>query len=198
MNKGFGYLESPKDYRDYRMVFQAVSLPEEYELPKATIKDQGVVGSCVAHSLSEMLEKYGDVFSTGWIYGYRPTGYFQGSGMYPREALKTIKTLGAVKQSDFPYNIEMVAAKNKVDENIDTLKSLASSYTISAYARLYNEQEIKQWLLKGVPVPFAIKLNNLELDEDNVIEVETTGMSGHAMLIYGWNKTGWKIQNSWR
>ena len=39
----------------------------------------------------EMLEKYNETFSTGWIYGYRPEGYWQGTGMYPREALKINK-----------------------------------------------------------------------------------------------------------
>lgn len=202
VKRKYGALESPKDLRDFRVssTITNVTLPEEFNLTSTSIKNQGMVNSCVAHALSSMLEKkYKDVFSTGWIYGFRPEGYYQGEGMYPREALKTLQKQGAVKQQDFPYNIEMIEAKTKVDDNITLLEAQAEDYKISAYARLYSENEIKSWLYtKEIPIPISIATDNLQLDNNNIIKIpKVYPNSGHEMMIIGWNKTGYIIQNSW-
>lgn len=202
MERKFGSLESPKDLRDFRVcsAAKAVTLPEEYGLKPASIKDQGYVNSCVAHALSSMIEeKEGTTYSTGWIYGYRPEGYYQGEGMYPREALKTLQKLGAVQNKNFNYNIEMQEAKKKVDDNFVLLEALADEYKIQSYARLYTEQEIKSWLYnKQTPVPIAIATESLQLDDKNIVQVpEYYPNSGHMMLLLGWNETGYIVQNSW-
>lgn len=202
VKRKYGALISPRDLRDYKanIPYKNVALPAEFNLTNTTIKDQGAVNSCVAHALSSMLEKkYNKVFSTGLIYGYRPMGYYQGEGMYTREALKTLQKIGDVKQELFPYNIEMVEAKNKVDENFTLLEAEADDFRITAYARLNSTNEIKSWLYtKNTPVPFSILTDNLKLDEHNIIQVPNVyPNSGHCMLIIGWNETGFIIQNSW-
>lgn len=203
MKRKYGALLSPTDLRDFRVASSVtnVELPEEFRLNSTTIKDQGAVNSCVAHTLSEMLEnRYKKNYSTGWIYGYRPEGYYQGSGMYTRDALKTLNKVGAVENDKFNYNIEMIEAKVKVDQDIDLLEEEASNLKIKAYARLYTEREIKSWLyIKNTPVPIAIATENLVLDENAVIQIpKIYPNSGHAILIIGWNDTGFIIQNSWR
>lgn len=204
MNKQvFGCLQSPVDLRDYRVHIakaSKVELPEVFKLTNSTIKDQGDVNSCVAHALSSVLENHEiKNFSTGWIYGYRPNDYYQGEGMYPREALKTLQKMGAVKQDDFPYNIEMQEAKKKVDENIDILSKQAEEFKIDAYAKLNSEFEIKKWIWdKYTPVPISIATEHLQLDGDNIIQIpKVYPNSGHMMLIIGWNKLGFIVQNSW-
>lgn len=203
MERKYGCLESPKDLRDFRVcnTLDSIVLPTEFKLAKElTIKDQGAVNSCVAHSLSSMMEnKFNDVFSTGFIYGYRPEGYYQGEGMYPREALKTLLNKGDVKNSDFNINIEMKGAREEVNKKIDLLEALADDYKITAYARLYSENEIKSWLYtKRIPVPISIATNNLKINKDNIIEIpKEYPNSGHMMLIIGWNELGFIVQNSW-
>lgn len=205
MNRKMGCLESPMDLRDYRVakvVKTKIELPQEFELEPTAIKDQGSVGSCVAHAISSMLEKDGKSYSTGWIYGYRPDEYYQGQGMYPREALKTIKNLGAVKYKNFPYNIEMQQAKAMVDNRLETLKEYAQEKQILSYARLYSAQEIKEFLYQTkLPIPFAITTYNyLELDEHDIIllpDRDAVATGSHMMLIIGWNELGFIIQNSW-
>jgi hypothetical protein len=202
MERKYGCLESPKDLRDYRPygLVSSTCLPTEYSLSNTTIKDQGTVNSCVAHALSSMLEKKTNInFSTAWIYGYRPDDYYQGEGMYPREALKTLLNKGAVKNSDFNFNIEMTNAKKIVDNDIDKLENLASSYKIDGYARLSSNDEIKTWLYtKNTPVPIAIATDNLVLDDNNIIQIpKIYPSSGHAIIVIGWNETGFIIQNSW-
>ena len=147
MERKYGCLESPIDLRDFIVSTPKIELPEAYTLEHTTIKDQGSVNSCVAHSLSSLIEsKLNNIYSTGWIYGYRPKDYYQGEGMYTREALKTLLNLGAVKNEDFNYNIEMKEAKTKVDENLMLLEVLAEDCKIDAYARLTTENEIKSWI----------------------------------------------------
>lgn len=57
--KGTGAIKSPFDLRNYKLskkVCSNIQLPENFELEHSHIKDQGIVNSCVAHSLSEILE----------------------------------------------------------------------------------------------------------------------------------------------
>lgn len=192
---------SPKDLRDFRVSSstKTVQLPEVYRLDYKRIKDQGDVNSCVAHSLSSMFEnKWKKDFSAGFIYGYRPDDYYQGEGMYPREALKTLQKMGDVKEEKFPYNEEMQNIKFKVESKLDTL-DVPSLYRISAYARLYSIDEIKSWLyMKEIGVPVAIATEHLELDENNIIQIPKVYPNyGHEMLIIGWNELGFIVQNSW-
>lgn len=197
----FGALYSPTDLRDFKVSssIQNIELPSEFSLNKTTIKNQGNVNSCVAHSLSSMLEEYTEeIYSTGWIYGYRPDDYYQGEGMYPREALKTLQKVGAVKSEIFPYNLEMQEAKTKVHLSLDYLTKQAKEFKIESYVRLYTIKEIKSWLyIKKIAVPISIATDNIELI-DNIIQIpKVYPNSGHMMLIVGWNNTGFIIQNSW-
>lgn len=196
-----GCLNSPKDLRDYKpsKAVCAIELPKEFSLGAYTIKDQGVINSCVAHTLSSMLEKYNDTFSTGWIYGYRPIGYYQGEGMYPREALNTLLKKGAVQNKDFDYNIEIPEAKSLVEKQLDTLEGLAKNVKITAYARLSSIEEIKSWIyVHNTAVPISIATTNLSLDKNNIIQIPSQyPNAGHAILVIGWNETGLIIQNSW-
>lgn len=65
MERKLGALISPKDLRDYKTdmkevlagIPKEVSIPEEFIIPSnIRVKDQGLVNSCVAHSLSSTLE----------------------------------------------------------------------------------------------------------------------------------------------
>ena len=210
---GPGYVPSSKDLRDYRVnrkVAMAIALPDRFEVPHGTIKNQKSVGSCVAYSTVSVLEaayeKYhGDVeyFSNAWIYGYRPIGYHQGIGMMPKDALKTITKVGYLEFHDLPGNYEMPEAKQIVDEKLDYYKGLASVRHAASYARLYSYKEIKQAIyLTGLPVIMSIPTSGkggIELDE-NYIAMVLDGnrqSSSHMVCCYGWNESGLLIQNSW-
>lgn len=193
---------SPRDLRDFRASNSStkVQLPSEFRLEPKRIKDQGDVNSCVASSLSSMLEtRWKKDFSIGYIYGYRPEGYYQGEGMYPREALNTLLKLGDVLEEDFPFNEEMQEIKHKVDEKVDLLQFNSDQYRISAYARLDSVNEIKSWVYtKGIAVPIAIPTDSISLDENNIIQIPKIYPNyGHEMLVIGWNEYGFIVQNSW-
>ena len=202
-NKGMGALKSPKDLRNYKInkVYSSISLPKEFILNHSHIKNQDVINSCVAHSISEIVESKNNInYSTGWIYGYRPEGYYQGEGMYISEALKTVQKLGCVENNDFNVNIEMRKAKDLVDEDLDRLTNLAQKKKISAYARLRNIKEIKEALyIHKTPIIAAIDIdeNGLVLDDNYIAQLPKNPAGGHAIVCYGWNETGLLIQNSW-
>lgn len=199
----YGYIESPKDLRDYTIskVAKAVELPATFELTKLPmVKNQGPVSSCVAHAVSSVLETYDNInYSTGWIYGYRPLDYYQGEGMITSQALKTINKVGYVNNDFFNHNVEVPKGKELVDKNIDTLKPEANKKKIKSYARLHGEQEIKTALYQTkqpVLVAILVGSNGLRL-KNNVAIVPQQFGGGHQLVCYGWNEQGFLIQNSW-
>lgn len=201
----YGCEKTTLDKRDYK--FKVTSplkeYPEEYSMEMPDVKDQGIVNSCVAYALSVYMEESElenkTKFSTGWIYGYRPLGYTQDEGMNPRQGIKTLLHVGAVEKDDFDHNKEMPEIRNLVDKNLDRLKVLASLHKIESYARIYSEKDIKKCLYANVPVPVVIPVRkDLELENNCILlnlEKPITGY--HMMVIYGWNESGWLVQNSW-
>ena len=200
---GTGYIPSKKDIRDYRLnnVYHAFPLPISFEVEHSKIKNQGAVGSCVAHSVSEVLESLEDNnknYSTAWIYGYRPTGYWQGSGMMTSDALKTVNKVGSLEYQTLPGNYEMPKAKQIVKKNLSAYKQEAGKDKVVAYAKLRTIQEIKEAIyMTGKPVVICILCSDLKLDENYIAYIPDGATGGHAVVCYGWNEIGLLIQNSW-
>jgi hypothetical protein len=100
----FGAIFSKKDFRDYQLINKYFHFPQSFQLKdwdKMKIKNQGSVGSCVAHALSTVIEYYNHIqiqdnfeISTGYIYGNRILSLYKDSGMITRDALATIKNYG--------------------------------------------------------------------------------------------------------
>lgn len=203
----YGCKKEIKDKRDYKAYVCSIKpdeLPKRYEISIPMVKDQGIINSCVAHSLASFLEetyKNDDIkFSTGFIYGYRPSGYSQEQGMYPREAIKTLLKVGDVTKANFDHNKELPEIKKLVDEQIEILKPLASKYKIHSYARIYTKQEILKCLYNDVTVPISIPIyNDLAYNKvTSVIDMPEGNCDGyHMMLLVGWNEFGYIVQNSW-
>lgn len=206
--RGLGCIPSPKDVRDYRLqVASAQEFPEEFELKTVPVKDQKQVGSCVAHSLAEVVEYFNKIqhsssakMSVGYIYGNRRNSVWTGSGMITRDALKNLKEYGDVVNDLFPYNKEVPEIIDLYEKSADELFQHGTPNRISSYFRVRTEDEIKMALMNYGPVVFSIQWYNDIKVKDGVItsQLNSSDKSGyHCMIIYGWNKDGWKIQNSW-
>lgn len=199
--RGMGYVPSPSDLRDYTISYKVIDLPTSFIVNHGHIKDQGSVGSCVAHAISSILETQDGVnYSTGWIYGYRPDNYYQGEGMIPSEALKTITKVGYLTQEQLGVNREMREAKDIVDANLTALMALAEERKAAYYARLKTVFEIKEAIYSNkepVMVCIPVGSNGLKLNENYVALVPEDVSGGHAVSCYGWNEQGLLIQNSW-
>lgn len=197
-------IKDKRDYKSYICNAKQTELPKQYKIEMPNVKDQGIVNSCVAHCLSTFMEETYKLdkieFSTGFIYGYRPFGYSQEEGMYPRQALKTLLKVGDVPKINFDHNKEMPEIKKLVDKNLTELTSIANKYKIDSYSRIYTENEIKKCIYNDIAVPISIPVYN-DLDYNNItfkIKMPSGNIEGyHAVIIYGYNEDGWLIQNSW-
>lgn len=200
----FGALKSPFDARDYKLVASAETFPDTFELPKVTVKNQGSVSSCVAHATSSVVEYHHKrqhnekkSFSTEFIYGLRDVGYYVGEGMYIRNALNTLRKYGDVPTTDLKGNNEYQKAMKIVNAKLDELKDKAYPHRVSSYFRVYDENAIKEALMKHGYVVVSMNWHQGATLVDNVY-TPTDKVSGrHAVIIYGWNEKGWLVQNSW-
>lgn len=200
---GTGCIQSSYDARDYVFsIASAIQIPDAYSVSISEIKDQGCVGSCVAHSVCEVLEaaNKNEKYSTNWVYGYRPDGYYIGPGMSTRDACNTVLNVGYIEQSEFPGNTEMFKVKEAVDKNLDKLIQKAEKRKITAYSRLRSSREIKEAIyLNNLPVLIIVEVENSpELDDNFILQYNPEKISGcHCMVCYGWNELGLLVQNSW-
>lgn len=169
------------------------------------IKNQGITGSCVAHSISEVIEYFNSVqnddtteMSTGYIYGNRNTSAWKDAGMITRDALKAVKLYGDVPKDDFPYNIEVPKAIEEYQKVSDELYEKGYPYRISTYARLTDTNSVKQALMNNGPVVMAMEwFDDMQVKKGILTTDKKRSAGGHCMVIYGWNEIGWKVQNSW-
>lgn len=205
INHSFGVLNSPYDVRDYKFVpTGSCELPEVFELPLVTVRNQGSVGSCVAHALSSIGEYHHmrqhdeqKLFSTEFIYGCRENTYI-GEGMMPRGALNTLRKYGNVFYEDLPGNNTCDIAMQNVQAQFEQLKEKAYPNRISTYYRLYGNNAIKEALMTHGYVFVSMHWHTDAKLVDGVYTYTDKKISGaHAVAIYGWNEKGWLAHNSW-
>ena len=208
-----GALTPKIDIRNYKAVATTtandVDIPESFELniPRK-IKHQGNVGSCVGYSISEIIEYFNytqegkyEPFSTGYIYGNRRCGTKQqGIGMFEQEALQAVLKWGDVPESMFNYNIEVPEAITKFEEAAFDLAPSAYPNRISSYYEITNEKDAKLSLMQHGPLLIGTRwYRDYDPDPKTFILKHSTNVTSgnHALMVYGWNKDGWLIQNSW-
>jgi len=208
----FGALKPKKDIREFKAITnkaaQVVDIPDEFELTMPPVKSQGQVGSCVAHSISLAIEYYNKLqeetditFSTGYIYGNRRNqrGH-NGSGMYVDAALSAVVKWGDVAKDKFSENIEVPEAITLFEERAFDLAPEAYPNRFTEYFALKSDEQIKLNLMQNGPVVFSIPwYKDYAVEAKTYILKHTNNATsgGHCMVIYGWNKDGWKFQNSW-
>jgi hypothetical protein len=202
-----GALFSKPDVRDYVASATLSEFPVEFELDMPKIKNQGPVGSCVAHSLSTVVEYFNEKesgkyeeMSTGYIYGNRRLSVYKGIGMRTRDAVSTVVTYGDVPNAYFPVNVEVPYAIEKFENEVDNIHEAGYHFRFAEYFKLKDEMAIKTSIMENGPAIFSmywfddIKVKNGVMQTNCVKSAKT---SGHCMVIYGWNEIGWKVQNSW-
>lgn len=212
-DRKFTNLISPYDVRDYKFACVAKTpIPDTFDCTAnekvnvtIAVKDQGSTGSCVAHACSSVVEFHSKrqtgentIFSTEFIYGYRPDGYYVGEGMYPREALKTLQKVGDVPLTKLRGNHDCPEAMEAVNAQLEELKEAAYPHRVSTYMQVNSATDVKQALIKYGPVLISMPWHVDYKLKDGVYTFENPETRGcHAVLIYGWNEQGWLVQNSW-
>lgn len=197
-------IKSPYDARDYTITAEK-EFPEAFSLNTVPVKNQGTKPTCAAHALSSVVEyhhqrQHGQYarFSTEFIYGLREEGYYMGDGMIIRNGLNTLLKYGDVYESDCEGNHNCDKAMSHVAADIDRLKELAYPHRISAYFKIRDAEELKTALMRYGVVVASMKVYDWHRLVKDVYTYNPSNPYGnHCVFIYGWNKDGWLVQNSW-
>lgn len=196
-----GAMPPKRDIRDY--VYSpagGTQVPESFSLGPVTIKNQGQVNSCVAHTAAEILEYLNkQLMSVGFIYGTRYE--YKGQGMYLRDALKTMQKIGDSNYIDFPYNLEVPKIIDKVESTEFDYEQM-KNFIIDSYYQIDPKDVnlIKQALFSNdCPLMASVYWQDgFQVDKEGIIYNSGKKDGGyHCIMIYGWNEKGFLIQNSW-
>lgn len=198
---------SKPDLRDYKIAKSSIqsSFPEEYELSMPLVKSQGSVGSCVAHSICLVAEYFNkkqydidNILSVGYIYGNRVPPLNKTEGMITRFAIANFCVDGTPLATEFPLHCEVPEIIDAVAKVKDSLHDKAAQFRFTSYVKVSKPEEIKTALMDGNPVIFAVDwYKNTKVKNGIITSPRKEKTGGHAMVIYGWDANGWKIQNSW-
>lgn len=204
-----GALPPTTDVRDYKVAAMAANFPKSFELaytPK--VKNQRNVGSCVAHTASEVLEYFNKIetgseeqLSTDFIYGMQGVqlGRLEG-GMYLRDACKIVKEYGDCLKSTISTNTEQPECTHNLNGILnEEIYTEAANYKVESYAKCTSSNSMKQALMNHGPLLASTKwYDKYIITKDNIIIFDDNSDYGyHAIMIYGWNENGWLCQNSW-
>lgn len=205
----FGCEISPVDLRDYKLdkqLVNKVNFPESFDAMKVHIvKHQGSVSSCVPHAVSSILEfhdNYRDTLSTNFIYGLKKLYGQTGKGEHIRVALDIVRKYGDPQMSLCSGNTEVdkvfeIANKAYNDEEV---MEDAYRHKIKSYVKLNDIKDIKYALMNYGPVVVSIKWYTDIIFNEDTRMIDTnreTIKNYHAVIIYGWDESGWMCQNSW-
>lgn len=202
----FGCILSPIDLRDFKVSATAQSLPESFELDfsKVKIKNQGSVGSCVAHAMSTILEYHANSeynLSTNFIYGIRKELYSQeGRGMYLRDACKIATNYGDPLEKDCPGNVEVPKVYDIASKAMDNkqIMDTAALFRTKSYYSCKTNEDIKYALVNYGPVIISVKwYNDYKVKNGILTGGKSKDYGYHALVCYGYNEQGFLIQNSW-
>jgi hypothetical protein len=191
---------SPQDARDYhfRPLFTVSEIPDTLDLRKSLlpVRDQGAQGACFACSCAVMKE-YQDAttvpLSAQYFYNQRTNLFDQDptndEGMFPRDALKVLRTQGMCLQNTYPYGSTHSIPTHAHEE--------ARAHRIGSFVRVNTVHELRRSLFYHGPAIICFPVYNYtkQLWRPN-IEGEHRG-GGHAMVVVGYDSDGFHVQNSW-
>lgn len=190
--------------RKHKVEYDDIVLPVKY--PNY---HQGNVGCChgcsLAYVMSDTKNTKADLnsmFSPGFIYGYRPDGYRQNTGLGTYDGLNTAIKIGNVKYRDFPVLKNYPYIKEDIDKyGISKLLEIASHNKMEAYVSL-EPSEVKEWLHeKGTKLILLVKCYENFYDCLKTGRFPTKGkgnlVGAHSIVIYGDKDGDFKLQNWW-
>jgi C1A family cysteine protease len=215
---GYGWVRDLPDTRDFLyaaplLLFRS-GLPAKVDLRKKCppVYDQGQLGSCTANGIAAAVEfdqrKQGiQVFVPSRLFIYYNERAIEGtvsqdSGAQVRDGIKSVATVGAPPERDWPYNIKVFAEKPPLKAYTDAKKDLVASY-----ARV--SQGITQMqgcLADGYPFVFGFTVYD-SFESDKVAKTGVVPMpasrekvlGGHCVVAVGYDATKrvFIIRNSW-
>jgi C1A family cysteine protease len=215
---GYGWIRDLPDARDYLYAAPLLrfpqGLPQSIDLRSECppVYDQGQLGSCTANGIAGAIEfdqqKQGNPeFTPSRLFIYYNEREMEGtvpqdSGAQVRDGIKSVATIGAPPETDWPYVPAEFAVKPPAAAYADAKQDL-----VSAYLRVtQNLAQMQGCLAEGYP--FVLGFTVYESFESQA--VADTGMvpmpasseksiGGHCVVAVGYDATKrlFYIRNSW-
>jgi C1A family cysteine protease len=215
-----GWRKQQPDQRDFRFddyqLRKAVELPASVDLSKQIlrVKDQGQLGSCVAHGVTSLFETCqvrltGKDFLGDRLYEYRNARIL--SGTYPgdngadvRGGVKATAQYGVCPETDWAYNIAQFDNTPPAQCAKDAVKNEATNYYLldSTAGSAQSLLNIKTALASGYCVVFGSTVYDsiFNVGSDGIIPYPSGNdpiAGGHCMLWYGYTGSYLMTLNSW-
>jgi hypothetical protein len=202
---GQGALKSPDDPNDF--IFERIAcapegyyynkFPDEHEVDDwLDARDQSHRSTCAAFVGAKIKEihersrahRITEYMSPEFIYYHRDNK--PASGMYGRNVFQILQKIGCVPEAQYPY-LSGEAAPQPPEE----LYATAALHRIANYARVMTVDGLKRALLELGPCYLQLPLYSTRPCFWRPAEGETP--SGHALVVVGYNKEGFRLVNSW-
>jgi C1A family cysteine protease len=215
---GYGWVRDLPDARDFVYSAPLVRFPQG--LPASVdlrsecpgVYDQGQLGSCTANAIGAAIEfdqrKQGvREFIPSRLFIYYNERVMEGtvnedSGAQIRDGIKSVATLGAPPEDDWPYNIDRFTEQPPKGAFEEAKRDM-----VSAYARVAQQlTQMQGCLASGFPFVFGFTVYD-SFEGDAVARTGDVPMpapgesvlGGHAVLAVGYDnaKRVFIIRNSW-
>jgi C1A family cysteine protease len=223
MRRKFSWKPDVPDQRDYtfgRMTMdQGVKmsvLPTAVSMRRwcTEVEDQGSLGSCGANAVVGMMEfnqcKSGNggskLVQLSRLFNYYNSRVLgdnvnEDSGVYLRDAIKTLKLNGVAPANDWPHRERYWATQPPLNAYVNALQ-----FRITRYYRLNTIDEMKSTLASGKVFIFGMAVYDSFLSwkvaSDGIVPMPTSKerlWGGHAMVGIGYDDSTQRflIRNSW-
>jgi C1A family cysteine protease len=215
---GYGWVRDFPDARDltYSAALPTLtSLPSKVDLrPKCPpVYDQGQLGSCTANGIGGAVQfaqmKLGKAaFTPSRLFIYYSERAIEGtvssdSGAQVRDGIKSVATIGAPPETDWPYDITQFAVQPPPQAYADAKLDL-----VSTYAKVPQSlAQMQGCLAEGFPIVFGFTVyssfESAAVASTGIVPMPNTTketvLGGHCMLIVGYDdsKRVFIVRNSW-
>src|ERR1700722_11002239 len=214
---GYGWVRDLPDTRDYLYAAPLFNfkkgLPPSIDLRSKCppVYDQGQLGSCTGNGVAAAVEfdqrKQGKKeFTPSRLFIYYNERAIEGtvsqdSGAQVRDGIKSVATLGAPPETDWPYNIKVFAEKPPLKAYTDAEKDLVASYSRVSQGTT----QMQGCLAEGYPFVFGFTVyESFESDavaKSGVVPMPASRekvLGGHCVVAVGYDavKRVFIIRNS--
>ncbi len=199
-------IASPVDTRDYLYKNEGQELPVKYLASSTPVRCQWFSSQCVAYACTQALTQayklannQVKLFSPGSLYANREEDDYQGEGWYVRKALKQLHKYGVCLEQDFPFPESYAKERQKFLARKEELLKLCEEYKIKSYFRCETAEDVKACIMKYGSVVISSKFTPKCFWKSKLTKEDYPEKSGggHAIILVGWDETGWIAQDSY-